>query len=365
MKDEKDFDENFREAALAIFNSLDPAGQERVARLGKMNSSYFRTPRDNALDHAFTSLIENSAAEMFGKAGKRRALFVVGESGSGKTTAVEKHISKRPQFQPRLTPDGEQIRPMVSFEAPKPLTLKGLARAGLAALDFDVPSGSMTAEDLFDLWKHQLRQKRVLYLAIDEMQHVLRGNTAKEIQNVADVVKSLLQIAGWPLHIVLSGVPALARFLHQEGESERQLKERSVLVEFRRMSFPNDCERMRKILERIVTTDAQLECEGIKDDEFIHKIIHACNGAFGSMIQLMRKACETAMRFDKTKVDVTDFEIAYSLASGCRPSQNIFTAPDWHTILPDNSLADMIRGDITSAAEVNDKPTRKRKDKSK
>ncbi|WFU04552.1 AAA family ATPase (plasmid) [Rhizobium sp. CB3171] len=192
------YPEYFREAAQAVFDSLDAERQRRVEILGRMNAAYIGTPRDALLDLAFDGLLENVASALFGKAAKRRAIFIVGESGSGKTTAVERHIAKRPQFAPRVAADGTKVRPFVFFEPPKPLTLKGLARSGLAALNYPITTTRITEQELFDLWKEQLRENRVLFLWIDEMQHVLRGNTTKEIQNVADVLKSLVQIEGWP-----------------------------------------------------------------------------------------------------------------------------------------------------------------------
>ncbi|WP_440657783.1 TniB family NTP-binding protein [Ensifer adhaerens] len=336
------YSEYFAEAAQAVFDSLDPERQRRAKILGRMQAAYVGTPRDKQLDLAFDSLIDNVAATLFGKAAKRRAVFIVGESGSGKTTAVEKHIAKRKQFAPRITSDNMEVRPLVSFEAPKPLTLKGLARAGLAALNYNVALKSITEQELFDLWKQQLRENRVLYLWIDEMQHVLRGNTTKEIQNVADVIKSLVQIEGWPLHLILSGVPALAQFVHLAGDTDRQLKERSNLVELRPLRFPDDAPAVSKITHKIVTKDAELLPEDLDSDEFIHRMMHACNGAFGSTIQLVRSACEYALRVDSGCVSPAHFADAYALASGCRPVQNIFTAEQWQTIVPDNSLSELL-----------------------
>ncbi len=44
------------------------------------------------------------------------------------------------------------------------------------------------------------------------MQDVTRSNTPKAIQAVQDTLKALVQIDGWPIHTIYSGVPALATF---------------------------------------------------------------------------------------------------------------------------------------------------------
>jgi GTPase SAR1 family protein len=357
--------DNFAEAAQALFESLDVEQQIRAKLIGKMQSAYIGSPRDTELDHAFNGLIENAAAAIFGKAGKRRALFVVGEAGSGKTTAVERHISKRRQFAPRKAADGEMVEPMVWFEAPKPLTLKGLARSGLAALDYEVLDKKLTEQELFDLWKQQIRENRVLFLWIDEMQHVLKGNTTKEIHNVADVIKSLVQIDGWPLHLILSGVPALAQFLHQSGGTDRQLSERSMVIEFRRLTTA-DVKKMQKILQRVIVDNAGLafgdDLNGVTEEDpvpgqaFVKRLIHASNFAFGSSIQLIRSTCEYVLRSGQTEVTLASFASAYGLATGCRKEQNIFIVDDWKVIEPNNALAELLSQ--LAAREAKSTPTR-------
>lgn len=339
------YDSNFREAAEALLDTMDPTLRERAAQIGGMNTAYIGTPRDVELDEAFEALIVNSAAELFGKSGKRRALFVVGESGSGKTTAIEKHISKRPEFAPRVAADGTPYHLLIDMEAPKPLNVKGLARNGLKRLGYPVNNPRISAAELFDLWKDQLREQRVLFLAIDELQHVLRGDTVKELQTVADVIKSLLEIPGWPLHLILSGVPELAGFLDQSGQTNRQLKERSKVIELRRMSFPEDIPIMTKIVNKIITVEACLVAHrDVLSDEFVHRLMHASCGAFGSMIQTTRHSCEIALRRKSENVGPKEFAAAYALESGCRPSQNIFTAAaeKWRDIIPANSLAELV-----------------------
>lgn len=340
----KTYDAFFREAAEALLETMDSKLRTRAEQVGGMNTAYIGTARDIKLDEAYEALIVNSAAELFGKSGKRRALFVVGESGSGKTTAVEKHISKRAEFAPRKAADGSLFYPLISMEAPKPLTVKGLAKDGLKRLGYHVNNPRLSASELFELWKDQLREQRVLFLAIDELQHVLRSDTVKELQTVADVIKSLLEIPGWPLHLILSGVPELAGFLDQSGQTNRQLKERSKVIEFRRMTFPEDISIMTKIIKKIVTAEAGLAPDPmILSEEFVHRLLHASCGAFGSMIQTTRHVCEIALRRGSETVGPDVFASAYALESGCRPSQNIFTAVEnWKDIIPANSMQELV-----------------------
>ncbi|KQV13720.1 hypothetical protein ASC97_31935 [Rhizobium sp. Root1203] len=332
----------FTEAANALYTSLTPAQQSLTRTLGKMHTGYIGSHRDRRLNYAFEAMILNSAAELFGRAGKRRILLVVGAAGSGKTTAVRRHIAKRPQFGSRTTVNGELRLPFVHFESPKPMTLKGLAKAGLAALDYEVDLKSVNEQEIFDLWKEQLRENRVLFLWIDEFQHSLQGNTTKAVQNVSDVLKSLTQMEGYPLHLVVSGVPELANLLHQSGDSDGQLKERSRCIELRPMSASDDAKTIKKIVKKIVTADAGLKALDLGEDDFTRRLLHACNYAFGSTIQMVRSACEYALTMGMETVSSAEFAECYALATGCRPSENVFTEPQWSAIVPNNALGKLL-----------------------
>src|SRR5690606_18191876 len=111
-----------------------------------------------------------------GEPGKRRALFVIGESGSGKSTAIRRIIDTRPEFQPYQDEAGQTVRPMVSFDAPSPLTLKLLAKVGVEAVGYPV-YGRLQENEAWDLFKQQIKARRVLFLHIDEMQHAVKGSS--------------------------------------------------------------------------------------------------------------------------------------------------------------------------------------------
>lgn len=326
------------ESLASLRAAMAPEAVARADRLACINKVYVRrTKKDQELSEALDSLVESVAAAATGAPAKKRALFVVGASGSGKTTSIREHLSKRPEFQPRVTEDGEIIRPMVSFDAPKPLTLKLLARKGIEAIGYPIV-GDLQENQMWDLFKHQLKERRVLFLHIDEMQHVIRGNKQSEIQNIADVLKSLLQIPGWPLHLVFSGVPVLAKFL----DTEEQLRNRSMILELEQMSFPKHAKAMSKVVTRIIETDAAMRLDGVTTDEMVHRLIRATNGAFGTMVQFVRAAVETELHAGSDTVSVKSFAKVYRRFTGCRSNQNMFESSDWRTIVPANALANLV-----------------------
>lgn len=315
-------------------------------RLAHVNGTYVKSQRDKGLNDAVDRMLGNIAGTAddcdvdVGKAEKRRALFVIGESGSGKTTAIQRMLAKRPEFQAYADEYGRQVFPAISFEAPKPLTLKLLARTGLEAAGYPVV-GDRQENLMWNLFKTQIKERSILFLHIDEMQHVIKGSGRNEIQNISDVVKSLIQIKDWPVHAIFSGVPSLAKFLQHD---ERQLVNRCEVVTFDRIVFPGDAVAMKKIVLHIVKSDAEMEADEnlLRDDEFIHRLIHAANGAFGTAIQIVRAAIGHAIYGGRETVAVSDFARVYLGFTGCPIEKNVFTATRWTEIFPEQALSTLI-----------------------
>ncbi|ACE92298.1 hypothetical conserved protein [Rhizobium etli CIAT 652] len=344
---------------------MSPERQKRAERRGRKHARYVTMPKDKMIAESLDALCENAAAALFGQAGKRRALFLLGESDSGKTRAMEYHIPKRQEFRPYVTAAGEEFRPFVSFEAPRPITLKGFARKALAACGYPIATNKLTEQELFELLKQVIRNNRILFMYVDEMQHVLKGTTTKEIQNVSDIIKSLLQIPGWPLHMIFSGVPSLARFLSPE-DGDTQLRNRSIVVELKQMTR-KDAKALLTLQQQVMAGDG-VAVEETGTVEFMARLIHACNGACGTIIQTMQEAAERAMTDHLAQVALPDgndtvpmvmikhYADVYALNTGCRYSDNVFLQDDWEKIEPRHSL-----GIVLSKATPTGKPDKFKK----
>ena len=327
-------------AAARLSVALDAEAQERIALLGRLNTGYIRSERHERVASAVTQIVENGAAALHGLASKRRALFILGESGSGKTTALEHTLLNRPELQPYIAEDGTEIRPLIHFEAPKPTSMKLFARKIIEATGYPLSEATKLHEyELFELAKRVLKQRKVLFVYVDEMQHVLRGNKRGEVINVADTLKSLLQIDGWPLHLIVAGMPVLAAFI----EHETQLRNRSLVVSLEEVTFPADVERVRVIASGVIREHAKLSMDAnFLNDEFVHRLILACEGGFGTIIQMVRTACELAIRDKQPKITVDNFVKCYQLVTGCLDHHNIFLSADWRSLSPSLPLADLV-----------------------
>ncbi|MBP2511309.1 type II secretory pathway predicted ATPase ExeA [Agrobacterium tumefaciens] len=300
-------------------------------------SGYIEHARDTRLGTMLRDLVENVEACRCGAGSRRRALFLIGASGSGKSFALRHHFSRIPAFQPWKNEFGETVRPLLSIEAPKPCTTKDFAMAILDAIG--VPSkAKMTEGQLFATVKAQLRERGIIYLHVDEAQHLLRHSRSRAILDVQDRLKSLMQIEDWPLHTIYSGMPELAELL----TGDQQLANRSMVMRFIPLSLPGDKASIAQVLADIVEGKCGLNLtDELRTDDFLGRLCTANSGCYGKIIEAVQAACFLVMHKGKGTVDRRAFAHNYQRDTGCLPSDNVFTAARWSEIDPGNALADL------------------------
>ena len=153
-----------------------------------------------------------------------------------------------------------------------------------------------------------------------------------------DVLKALIQIDGWPIHTIYSGVPALATFL----QGDRQLARRSYVMRYEAMEYPDDEEWIEKIVEAVVYEDCGMSrAADTQTDVFREKLCRAASGAFGSLVELVQEACFRSADFGRSQVKLSDFSKVYEEMVGCDRRDNVFTAANWREIVPSNALDDI------------------------
>jgi type II secretory pathway predicted ATPase ExeA len=312
------------------FNAIDDKKVE-------VYSSYIEHARDIRLGTMLRDLVDSVEVCRRGAVSRRRALFLIGASGSGKSFALRHHFGRIAEFQPRVNEYGETVRTVLSIEAPKPCTTKDFAVAILDAIG--VPSkAKMTEGQLFTTVKTQLRERGIVYLHVDEAQHLLRHSSNRAILDVQDRLKSLMQIEDWPLHTIYSGTPELADLL----TGDQQLANRAMVMRFIPLSLPGDKASVEQVLANIVEGKCGLNLpEELRTDDFLGRLCFANSGCYGKIIEAVQAACFLVMHKGKGTVDRRAFVYNYQRDSGCLPSDNIFTAARWSEIDPGNALADL------------------------
>ena len=327
----------------AVENEEDPLSRirrlrspERVqvsAKIAQLQSAYFGTERDNLLEieinMLFDSFSEAEEAEgnrRVGRLREGRALTVTGASGAGKTRALDRNFMKREDL--LGYGDRESDCPLVSVMAPSPCTPRLLGESILKALGY--PVERKLEENLaWDLVHKTLALRRVKFLHIDELQHALQSRNPVEIGKVQDSLKGLLQDKDWPVWLILSGLPSVRSFL----ASDIQIRRRTRHVVFRDLKLPDDIPMVRRLITFYAKDKGGCGAEIARDNDLIGRLLHAANGSFGVVIELIQDAVGQALRLSDTELSSEHFGAAYAARTGCIRENNVFVvATDWDLI---------------------------------
>ncbi|WP_105435866.1 TniB family NTP-binding protein [Neorhizobium tomejilense] len=356
--------QQFRSSAKAIFDRMSPELRSRAETVGRLHSYYHETAFDERFEVYFEEMMTNVAAQLFGASGKQRVMFVIGKSNSGKTSLVQHHLRKREELSPFQNDEGEEVSPLLRFDAPSKPSGKGLALAGLAALNYEVVAKSMNEYELYDLLVKQMIENGKVIAHIDEMQQIVRTNNDDKIQSVADIIKLMAQVEDYPIHLIFSGLPSIANFLSARRDlpnRDQQLSNRAHgVVELPILNAKSD-EDLKVVREALigVTATANLRLGGDVNDDVLRRTMHAASYAFGSVVELMKKAFVNALTYGDTAVTKDNFAAAYAQWRGCLPHENVFLVDDdvWIDIRPENSASHLLPD--TESAQSEKQPEHK------
>lgn len=302
-------------------------------RLGRsLSEVYVPTGRDRALAQEFGWLVDHVAMVKAGDHSAGGIVAVVGDPGAGKTRAVSHALDRIPD----LRGDGT-----VRVLAPSPCTSKELGRSILRGLGYELKQQRLTEPEVWHMVRCQLQGCGISFVWVDEAHHAMGRCNHANLMVLRDTLKSLVQQRDWPIGLIVSGLPVVSDLLG----GDRQIERRSRTLSFERMTFPAQAPLIREILERLVVGQARMRLhEEVNTEEFLHRLCHAVEGCFGSLVDTCRTAALLAFQRnggriggDDIVVDLRDFAMAYAGERGCADDQNIFLVKGWQEIDPANS----------------------------
>ncbi|MBK5571177.1 AAA family ATPase [Ensifer sp. SSB1] len=312
---------------------LNPDRLSVADRIAQLYDEYIALDRDAQLREALTASVASVTTPITGKPDKRRIVAVCGASGAGKTTAIVKHLKSLKAMASYVDEDGVMIHPVIFLEAPSPCPPRLLAIAGLEALGH-TPPDRIRENEAWLLFRRLLKVHKVMWVVIDEAQHAIESATIREATVIGDAFKNLTQMPDWPVRLILVGVPPLASFL-----ARKQLYNRRTVIPFESIDVDGNTDLADSILKTIVIEHARMEIQiDLETGDFLKRLMQACGAEFGSLVQMIRAAVETAMLAGREHVLIDDFVRTYASFSGCRPSKNVFKADNWEELDPTTAL---------------------------
>jgi hypothetical protein len=301
------------------------------AKIEDVKTLYVESERDDDITRHLKRLTFNAAIRRDPRlphAADNRApgkgLMIVGPSGSGKSTLVQETFRNSAAF-PNYGIRGAWC-PLVSVGAPAPCTLLQLAIRILIRLEYKF-TRELKENVAWLRVRDQLELQKILFLHIDDLQHVLHQLSEEEIQKVRDTLKDLMTSADWPVQLILSGVPELLPFVRMD----RQLRRRLRFMYLSKLSAGNHSEFLDDAIKEYART-AGLELCIKPDDALVGRLLHAAQYEMGISLEILGDAIEVAFDRDGKTLALKDFADAYAPRSLMPDDQNPFVAYAWDQI---------------------------------
>lgn len=331
----------------------------------KVKAGYFGTGTDLELDAAMDDLFDDfldvmdaaaAPAEQAGHLGRQAegyVLLCLGSSGTRKTSTISRMIRRRPEFEGFSLVPEENTSPLISVKAPSPCTLRLLGIEIATAMGFK-PKDSIEENAVWALIRDNLANRKLRFIHIDEMQHVIKSKNVNEIGKIQDTIKGLAQTSTWPVWLILSGLTDIARIV----EDDTQVWRRVGHVRFRLISFPQDVELCRTMVRFFARDKAGLDASASTTDEQIHRLVHASLDRLGIAIELVHKAIKVALQSGSSTLEPSHFAKGFQRLSGCDDDLNPFVkAGDFTEINAGRFFSEML--DNEAAARSGTKRARK------
>jgi len=238
-------------------------------------------------------------------------VVLTGQAGTGKTTACNAILSKRKKKFKTKNNCEVTIIPAFYSLIPSPVTTKGVASAMLSALGDSAPTRGNTLELTFRLGK-LLDMCETKVILLDELQHLLKRDVQTRNDNVKDWLKSVINQFKVP--VVIVGTPECAEIINTDTQLARRFTTR---FELSNLEFgTNQKGEFRKFIEGLADTFIRVvKLNSFPDFNSRHislAVYAATGGNPADTTKLFKNTVLNALDDNRNKVDLPDFESAYS-----------------------------------------------------
>lgn len=269
------------------------------------------------------------------------ALVVVGGFRAGKTFGVENAISR---LGPLPVPGGALDANVIQISAPSSMSIESLGREILGPMRL-TPARALGPSLTMERLHRRIRLFKPTMIYIDEAQRLLTPERvashriADEQKKIFSHLRALMDLAGAPVPIVLSGTRELIPVLQRDDLGFFRDRKDIVFLEPMKVGDAQDRGDLEDALKAFA--DKVGMKVGNLSKDFYDRVILAANFARGLAFEICQEAILNAVAEGRNVVEVEDFVSYYARKAGALRVGNPFAATDWHRIDPTALLAAM------------------------
>lgn len=312
-----------------------------VAAAGPLKKAHYPFPRARELQDAVTSCMTDYYTKSgLGTAFEARGVLVTGKSRVGKTRELQRLID-RINDSNTIMPSGRPAR-IVNCTLSGRMTWKDLGMKTLMSLGYPA-EGRRTQSYIWDMVLDQAERQGVIGIHYDECQHMFSdtGNATNRV--VLDSFKALLKETRWPLILILSGVPDLAKHIENDHASEERKQLRYLLrpVRFEMINTDRDIEELNQ-LAYSYAEKVGICFDALSTVDFLERLSHACAYRWGLVIEMVVEAITICILAEHTVASTEHFSEAFSKINGIPPGFSPFTVDDYRESFDPDSLLTLL-----------------------
>ncbi len=301
-----------------------------------LKAAHFPFDRANDLTKAMTSCVTDYYIKAsIGGRFEARGIIVVGDSRQGKSTEIDKILA---QFNDgsTLMPNGRPAK-IVSCLLSGKVTWKSLGVEILETLGYPL-KGQHRQTDIWPQVRKIAELQGVVGIHFDECQHVFSEKDSITNQKMLDSFKSLLKDQHWPLMLIFSGVPALAKHIKKEEQLAFLL--RTVSFDGIDLSRKTDLDELVQLVFSYGDR-AQLEFDDFGMEDFLERLAFAACQRWGLVIELLIEAFGLALLKGDKVCKIDHFSEAFSNITSAPLGYSPFTMPNYQDHFDQGKLIEM------------------------
>jgi len=288
-----------------------------------LRDAYIETPRDREIRKGVNYVANRVIASRNGENIEARGFVGTGRAGAGKTRSFSEAFARHPAF-PGFR-EKMPGAPLVSVKVPAPCTMMQLGRALLRETGFDLKS-EKREHITWEMARAQLERTNTLCVHFDEVQNIVQSANVIESNKLRDVLKGFLNDIDYPVGLILTGLPALARFLQED----LQLRRRCHFITFPSLTL-DDALWLHDAIAALCDI-AGLKVEDADKNAMAARLMQASSGQFGFAIELVHEAIEEALMAEEPTKTLTIQHLKVVFAARAQympPSSPIIDDHSW------------------------------------
>lgn len=265
-----------------------------------------------------------------------RGLMVIGEPRQGKSKEIQ-CLLKKFNDGSVVMPDGRQGTIIHCLLSGK-VTWKDLGLRVLDELGYPL-KGRRTQTDIWDRVVKYANIQGVVGIHFDECQHVFTEDGERTNQQFLDCFKTLLKDSRWPLMLILSGIPTLAKHVAKEEQLARLLR----TVRFQEIDLSRQADKDELVqLTFSYAESAGLDFGPLATEDFLERLSFACCARWGLVIELLIEAFTKCQILGEKVCTKDHFSHAYAKTYSTPVGYSPFTIPNYRDSFDQAQLMEIL-----------------------